>query len=389
MPQSRTAVTRAGRSPGRPVAAPTQQPFVVALRLGRDGPEVGREPVTEADWVPMHSEVWMNALLRRGFPGFPFEDLVALARPVIPDGDTRCKQVTLLTSDPKGQALQVEFTIYAFEQVARRAMARLVKAGRLTVEETGQCFYNVVLGRLGDRAAEDEARAGPAAAEPFQVAVRRQPLAYLEKPMPPLLARAKAVGDVKDKACYPVFMTEEAYAKAERMARRGAAVNPPTESGAVLVGPLCSCPETGELYAVVYDALEVTDAEATYASLLYTGETWRRIQTIMSARQQAPSSRGDRLLGEAHGHNFLPPHREDLSCNECKERETCKMTSAFVSSSDSVFHASVFFKQPWQLCHIFGLDARGKGVHALFGQRDGGLLSRGFYVIPEWNGDRR
>jgi hypothetical protein len=383
MPQSRTAVTRAGRLGGQAVAALAQQPFVVALRLGRDGPEVGRELVTEADWVPMRSEVWMNALLRRGFPDFPFEDLVALARPVIPDGDTRCKQVTLLTVDPKGQALQVEFTIYAFEPVARRAMARLVKAGRLTVEETGQCFYNVAL------AGEDEARAGPAQAEPFQVAVRRQPLAYLERPMPPLLARAKAVGDVKDKACYPVFMTAEAYAKAERMARRGAAVNPPTESGAVLVGPLCSCPETGELFAVVYDALEVTDAEATYASLLYTGQTWRRIQTIMNARQQAPSSRGDRLLGEAHGHNFLPPHREDISCNECKERETCKMTSAFASSSDMVFHSSVFFKQPWQLCHIFGLDARGKGVHALFGQRDGGLLSRGFYIIPEWNGDRR
>jgi hypothetical protein len=262
-------------------------------------------------------------------------------------------------------------------------MARLVKAGAMTTEETGQCYYNVVVDEAGP------ARVGPRAAEPFQVAAHRQPFVYLKKPISPLRARAKAVGDVDDKASYPVFMTAEAFAKAERMARRGAAATPPTESGAVLVGPLCSCPETGDLFAVVYDALEVTEAEATYASLLYTGETWRRIQTIMAARQQAPASRGDRILGEAHGHNFLPPHREDMTCNECADRETCKMTSAFVSSLDLGFHFSIFARQPWQLCHIFGLNARGQGVHALFGQRDGGLLSRGFYMISEWNRDTR
>jgi hypothetical protein len=358
--------------------AAAEQALCVMLRLGQDGPTVGYESITDADWVPLRAEVWMSALLRRGFPDFPFEDLVAVARPVIPSGDRRAKQVSLLTTDPKGRTVQVDFSIYAFEPVARRAMARLVRQKVLTTEETAKCYYSVVA------AEEGEALAEPPQADAIQVVPRRQPLVYLKKPIAPLMANAKPVGDTSDKASYPVFMTAEALVKAERMARRGAAVQPPTESGAVLVGPLCSCPDTGEVFGVVYDALEVTDAQATHASLQYTGETWRRIQTIMAARQQAPSSRGDRLLGEAHGHNFLPPHREDITCPECKQRQTCTITSAFVSSLDLAFHHAVFARQPWQLCHIFGLDARGKGVHALFGQRDGGLLSRAFFVISEW-----
>lgn len=361
--------------------AAAEQALCVMLRLGQDGPTVGYETITDADWVPLRAEVWMSALLRRGFPDFPFEDLVAVARPVIPSGDRRAKQVSLLTADPKGRRVQVDFSIYAFEPVARRAMARLVRQKVLTTEETAKCYYSVVAAEEGGALAE------PPQADAIQVVPRRQPLVYLKKPIAPLMAKAKPVGDTSDKASYPVFMTAEALVKAERMARRGAAVQPPTESGAVLVGPLCSCPDTGEVFGVVYDALEVTDAQATHASLQYTGETWRRIQTVMAARQQAPSSRGDRLLGEAHGHNFLPPHREDITCPECKQRQTCTITSAFVSSLDLAFHYAVFARQPWQLCHIFGLDARGKGVHALFGQRDGGLLSRAFFVISEWKDD--
>jgi len=380
---------------GRSVApARIQPPFCVLLRLGQDGPVVGRELITEADWAPLRSEVWMSALLRRGFPDFAFEDLAAVVQPVIPTGDTRCRQVSLLTTDPTGRALRVDFSIYAFEGVARRAVARLTKAGALAQEESAKCYYNVVVADGGEAAMVDggEAQVKNAAGgeeKPFQVAPRRQPVVHLKKPISALLARAQPVGDVKDKAAYPVFITAAAFDKAERMARRGAAVRPPTESGAVLVGPLCSCPDTGELFAVVYDALEVTDAEATCASLGYTGETWRRIQTVMGARQQAPDSRGDRILGEAHGHNFLPPHREDITCNECSQRESCTITSALVSSLDVAFHHAVFARQPWQLCQIFGHDARGGRVHALFGQRDGGLLSRGFYIIPEWNGNGR
>ena len=53
--------------------------------------------------------------------------------------------------------------------------------------------------------------------------------------------------------------------------------------------------------------------------------------------------------------------------------------------SDETWHASVFARQPWALCHIFGLTARGEPVHRLFGLKDGRLQARGFYLLPDFS----
>jgi hypothetical protein len=72
-------------------------------------------------------------------------------------------------------------------------------------------------------------------------------------------------------------------------------------------------------------------------------------------------------------------------CAECVHRAVCTSTSAWASEDDQVWHKAVFARQPWALCHIFGLTARGEPSDRLYGLADGRLQSRGFYVLPDFD----
>ena len=178
----------------------------------------------------------------------------------------------------------------------------------------------------------------------------------------------------------PVFYTEEALAKAEACARRGADTN--VESGGALLGSLAACPETGEFFSIIHDVIEVQEADEQQFSLSYSSRSWARLQKIQDARQAAYPHRAERLMGQAHGHPFRPNDGKD--CAECEKHATCTLTSAFVSPSDQKWHKGVFSRSPWALCHIFGLTARGEHVNQLFGLKDGRLQARGFYLLPDF-----
>ena len=92
---------------------------------------------------------------------------------------------------------------------------------------------------------------------------------------------------------------------------KGAGAHPPVETGGLLIGPLCVCPETDEMFAVVIDVLEATDSEATKYSLSYSGPTWARIQNILRARKANPATCHHRILGQAHAPSAgrFPPRR--------------------------------------------------------------------------------
>lgn len=78
------------------------------------------------------------------------------------------------------------------------------------------------------------------------------------------------------------------------------------ESGGALFGSLAACPETGEFFPVIRDAIAVQEAEEKKFSLAYSGATWVRLQQIQRARQAAYPARADRLLGQTHGCYLLP-----------------------------------------------------------------------------------
>ncbi len=134
------------------------------------------------------------------------------------------------------------------------------------------------------------------------------------------------------------------------------------------------------MFCVICDALEVKDAEMKPFSLSYSGKSWARIQAVLRARQAQPATQAQRIVGQCHGHNFLPNDGAP-PCELCHKQEVCARTSVFVSSDDRQWCRAVFHRQPWALCHIFGLNARHDQVDSLYGLSGGRLEERGFYVV--------
>jgi hypothetical protein len=349
--------------------------LAVALRADEDGPELTREPASEADLLDAHSEFWLHGCLRKGRPDVRLEEFPYRLVPLLKDGGPRCSGFALEDGADDRPTIRCEFSIHALGDVAERAAERLRATKQL---KTGDLYYYEV---IADRRPRPSG-AGQADDVLFTVTAKPAPLTYLTLPLAPLLKKARTVGEL-DEHTYPVFYTEEVLARAERFARKGGDSTPPIETGAVLVGPLCHCPETGEFFGVVCDALEVHDAEKTQFSLTYSSKSWARIQAVMKARQSQAATRAHRILGQCHGHNFLPANGAP-PCEHCLKVKVCTRTTVFVSADDRTWTRAVFSRQPWQLCHIYGLNARNEKVEGLFGLRDGRLVERGYHVIPEF-----
>jgi hypothetical protein len=351
----------------------------IALRLQENGPEAAREAVHEADLTEAVSEAWLQCCLRKGGPDIPIDDfhprLVPLFRK---EGAPPCTGFALETRAPTGETTRCEFSVHSLGQAATRAAQRLVASG---IMKAGDTYYYELLANRRPTLPVPR-RDGADAVGSFTIVAKNPPLSYQQVALPPLLRKARTVGEV-DERSYPVFYTEAALAQVEHYARKGSAHEKPIETGGVLIGPLCSCPETGEFFVVVGEALEVLDAEGTEFSLTYSGKSWARLQAVMRARQANPATRAHRIVGQGHGHNFLPANGAP-PCELCSQVKECTRTSVFVSLDDRTWSKAVFHRQPWQLCHIFGLNARAEPVATLYGLRDGRLLERGYHVIPDF-----
>jgi hypothetical protein len=349
--------------------------LMVVLHRDSQGPELAQEPIADSDVADIFAELWRDGWLRAGRPDVPYDALSFRITAQLANGaGSKCEKLLFGASDPQGQTCCMEPGTHAFQDVATRASQVLLLAEILKPADV--YVYEVAL-RSQPRQ--------PQTGDQLQFTVRPKitPLAYLTVPLKLLRERAESVGTVDDGA-FPVFYTVDALRKAQRYAQKGADHEPPTETGGVLVGPLCSCPKTGEFFVVICDVLEARDAEGSSLSLTYTGKTWSRIQRVVRAKQLQPATRAYRIVGQAHGHNVLPGG----SCQECEKAAKCKLTSVFVSHDDRTWSQAVFSKQPWQVCHIFGLNARGEPVQALFTLRENRLQKRGFYVIANFEPDR-
>ena len=143
----------------------------------------------------------------------------------------------------------------------------------------------------------------------------------------------------------------------------------------MLLGYACSCPETGDFFPVITDALQVRGAEQTQFSLAFSGQSWTRIEALV----RRGATTGMRLLGQAHGHPFLPGE----SCSNCGKLAECRSTTAFLSADDRLWNHAVFHGQPLQIGQVFGLDARGQGAEALYTLQDGRLAACAYRIIED------
>ena len=359
-----------GRGPGG---------LALSLRTSPDGPALLTEQVTERDLSEVVSESWLEQYLRGG----RFDDPQSLDRRLAlttATGDGAPSGYVLETRDGRGHVGRTDFTVLSLEHVAARAADRLIGQGRL---EPGDLYYYRLEAAEPRADSPERAPSSKADESGIRLQSRSQPLDVRSLPLGPLLDVARPVGP-QGQGFFPVFYTEEAHRKSEAYSRRGGDRTPPEESGGVLVGPLCSCPETQEFFVVVCEVLEARDAEQNTYSLAYSGRTWARIQAIVGAMRRTPTMREFRIVGQCHGHNFLPADGA-APCEACAHVETCSRTSVFVSSDDLNWSRAVFAHQPWKLCHIYGWNARTERVEGLFGLRDGRLLERGYHVIPHFD----
>src|SRR5262245_41405961 len=354
-------------------ATTTGESLSIMVRADAHGPVLLRESVTRADLSDVFSEAWREVCLRKGHAAVPLSSVSLRLLPVRADGpQPRCSGFAVEVTLPNGETARREFSNRSLNAAANRAIQKLRQTGRLQDEST--VFYEVMIDRKPLVTSFTEP-------ESFEVAIKTPAVTCLNVPLRPLLKQATAVNLVDDEV-FPVFYTAEAFARAERCARKGSSANPPVETGAVLVGPLCSCPDTGEFFCIVTDVLEVMEAEETTFALSYTNRSWNRIQRIMQAKQAACPERAEHMLGQCHGHNFVP--NDGKICDLCLQRPTCNLTNVFVSADDQIWTLAVFARQPWQLCHIFGLSARGDRVDSLYGLQDGRLQARGFFILPDF-----
>lgn len=358
-----------------PTVLSTSAFLAVVLRTGANEPKLAREPVSQPDLSELFAEAWRDGCLRKGHPDVPFAEAGLRLVPTL-DGNSviRCKGFALEVTPPGGQTTRRVFGIRSLSHVARRAAEPLIAGG--TLRPGQEYYYELVL----DHTRKPTLAPAPSKV-PFAGALKSPSLTYLSVPLRPLLEKATAVNLVDDEVA-PVFYTKEAYAKAERCSRRGAKELPPVESGGVLVGSLAACGDTGEFFCIVTDVLEVQEAEEKEFTLSYSSQSWTRLQTIMKARQAAHPERAERLVGQAHGHPFLPLNGK--VCAECLKRPECSTRNTFASLSDEEWTAAVFARQPWALCHIFGLSARGDLHQQLHGWHEGRLQPRGFFLLPEF-----
>jgi hypothetical protein len=209
-----------------------------------------------------------------------------------------------------------------------------------------------------------------------------RPLLYRLVPLAPFLSASEEV-DEGAGSLHTVIYTRSALLRAERASRRGVAANPPIETGALLIGSLCSCPDTGELFCLVEDAMEAHDAEGTLTSLTFSSRTWARIHAIIAARQRQSETRTQQLIGVTHGHNFKPC--TPAACLKCPDVGRCShlASSAFLSLDDVRWMKSVFSGEPWSISHVFGLTGEGAPAEALYSGFAGWSVRRGYQVIPD------
>jgi hypothetical protein len=346
--------------------------LVVAIRAAPDHPILGREPIRQTDLDPLLAECWMNGCLRQGNPHIALEDLTFAVHPTPAARPSEpCPGVDVEVTHPAAARVTLRFPATVFELTARRATPRLVQQGLLE-ENQSFCFQLVVEAGPPDAASE------PAGFPPLVPPPAPPPLNRISYPLAPLRKSARREGPAPSGE-YPVFFTAAAQAAAESMCREGAARQPPVETGGVLVGALGSCPDSGELFAVLFDALEARDSEQTTWSLHFSGRSWHRIETIMKRRAAGPRTRFHQVLGQCHGHNWIPNGGQ--VCSSCAHRAVCTASNTGLSLDDIRWMRSVFHRQPWALGLIHGYTARRDAVHVLYGFARGRLAPRGYYRL--------
>lgn len=345
--------------------------LVIDLRAEQGGVVLVTEPVRAGDLGEAIDELWWRGFARRGAFDTDARHMDVRLAP-IPGKmhPTRCQGFVLETTGADGEGATLTCSLTTLNPVAQRCATELFRRGVLKEEDT--FFYGLrsVVESLRPIHRTTSGR-GALLSRARDTSFETLSLSSLwecSRPGVPM-----AAGD------HHLFYTETALEHAESISRQGEQQQPAVESGGVLLGLVGWCPETRDAFVVVVDALEAQDADQEEFSLSFSGKTWSRLQTVIRARRSQPGEQALRIVGQTHGHPFSPGE----PCAACPATPECPKHTAILSEDDRRWSRAVFAGQPWQVGHLWGINARGEPTSTVYGLCGGRLEPRGYRVIAD------
>jgi proteasome lid subunit RPN8/RPN11 len=343
---------------------------VVIRRAGARVP-LGREPVSTTALAPLADDAVFHAQ-RRGVIGPDRARATCDLEPVWKDGAPPRVASLRARVREDGACLEREYMLGVFEDGARALARRLLGEKRIKPDEAVE---TVVL------AHEAEAEPRPAAPENVQVSLHQAPLALTPGKLSDWLARGREVNpEARGAADSPVFIERRVLEQAREYTRDDAG----REAGALFVGRLFRQTEPEpEIFLAIEGCFAALHARRERFSLTFTPETYRHFERQLALRRQRLGRPEEVLAATAHSHPFAPSlsSKGEPNCPGCALRPTCKLTSAFISEDDALFHAALLARRPFGLAVIWGLDPRFAEVVKFFGFRDGRMAERSVWVV--------
>lgn len=276
-------------------------------------------------------------------------------------GEPYCEGYAVSIDRSGDLPLDYQFPISDFRGLAAAVASSFVADNRLREGE----LYTYSLAAYPDAKAEPQATGLAVTNKSPMIPVRPAALAeFMQRAVP---QGAIAPGDL------PVFVAPAVLeqAAAQTHGREG------TETGGILIGTLRRDPVSNEIFVEVTAQIPAEYTEGSNVKLTFKPETWAAADAALKLR-----GGGEVFLGYWHSH----PVRTWCKQKECslEAQRKCKLARDFFSEDDvAVMRAA--FPSAYCVAIVANDTAFADLTFSMFGNREGRMQSRGFYVLEETN----
>jgi proteasome lid subunit RPN8/RPN11 len=249
-----------------------------------------------------------------------------------------------------------------FRPLARRGSETLIERGLL---QQGELYRYQVCAYPGVSSAPPGGGADSGESVGFRVEEVGESLPLADQPMEPLLACAESRDRDADSTDLPVLIRQRVMDEVLAQSRDAGEV----ETGGVLVGNLCRCSPSGEMFLEVTAQIPARHTESRATRLTFTADSWTAVRAALELRK-----RNELMSGWWHYHPDF--------CRQCPEetRRKCVVSRPFFSTEDIHMHRTVFARA-FQVALLVS-DHGGETLESsLYGWRHGMVVSRGFHVF--------
>jgi hypothetical protein len=277
-------------------------------------------------------------------------------------GEPYCRGYRVQISQPGARPVASDFPNTHFRDFAGAVASRLVAQKKL---EDGE-FYSYLV--VAHPAPQEAAKSGG-----LSVTSASPRLPAEDCTLESFLKRAKPSGamDVDD---MPVFVAQQVLDEmaAQTHAEEG------TETGGVLIGKLWRDKDAAEIFAEITAQIPAEHTTGNNVKLTFTPQTWAAADAALRLR-----GRGELFTGYWHSH----PVRNWCKGKTCtaEAQKTCHLAKDFFSADDEAVMRAAF-PSAFSVAIVANDTAFTDLTFSMFGNREGVIQPRGFYVLEETSG---